>query len=138
MSDGEDLWREDGTPRREHPRCVFCGADEIESSFDDAQCRACGWKGSLVELIELEFKVRPGLWLLDFLERREISLCSFALRIGMGRSIGKAQSNIRKYTHPPSAGPAAIRDPSHKMVVRWAIALGVDPGSFYRSRTAKE
>jgi hypothetical protein len=138
MSDGENLWREDGTPRRKHPSCVFCGADEIESSFDDARCRGCGWKGSLLEFYELEFKRRPSLWLLDFLERREISLCNFGLWLGMGRNAQSAQSNVRQYTHPRAAGPAGLKSPSHRMVVRWAIALGVDAGSFYRSRTAKE
>jgi hypothetical protein len=138
MSDSENLWKPDGTPRRKHPTCVFCGADEIESSFDDARCRGCGWKGSLIEFCELEFKRRPSLWLLDFLESREISLCGFALRVGMGRNINSAQSNIRQYTHLTSAGLVGLKEPSRKMIVRWAISLGVDPGSFYRSRTAKE
>lgn len=141
MSEAENLWKTDGTARHKHPLCVFCGKDEVGSSFDDAWCSACGWKGSLTEFCELEFKRRPGLWLLDFLESRGISLCGFALWVGMGKNIHAAQSNIRLYTHPTIAGPGRmgrIRSPSNKMVIRWSSFLGVDPGSFYRSRTAKE
>jgi hypothetical protein len=138
MSESENFWKADGTPRRKHPRCVFCGEDEIGSSFDTAWCHACAWKGSLTEFLELEFKRRPGLWLLDFLDSRGVSLCGFALWIGMGQNIKDAQSNIRKYTHTTTTGPAGITSPSNKMVIRWASFLGVDPGSFYRSRTAQE
>jgi hypothetical protein len=138
VSEGENLWKSDGTPRHKHPPCVFCGEDDVGSSFDDAWCGACGWKGSLTEFCELEFKRRPGLWLLDFLESRGVSLGRFALWNRMGQNIGKAQSNIRKYTHPTKAGPGSIKSPSNKMVIRWASFLGVDPGSFYRSRPAKE
>jgi hypothetical protein len=138
MSENQNLWKDDGTPRRKHPPCVFCGKDEISSEFDKAQCSGCGWSGSLTELLELEFRIRPGAWLLEFLARRELELGKFALWNGLGADIKQALSNIRRYTHQTSKGPRSIKQPSSEMLIRWSAYLGVDPGSFYRSRTAKE
>jgi hypothetical protein len=43
-----ELWDENGTPRRPHRPCPQClSSDEVGSSFDDAWCCTCSWKGSL-------------------------------------------------------------------------------------------
>jgi hypothetical protein len=139
MSESQNLWKEDGTPRGKRPKCVFCGENKIGSSFDEAWCNSCGWKGTLTQLVELEFQARPGAWLLEFLEQREIQLGAFALWLGLGQDYQGALANIRKYTHQtPKGGPDGIKFPRTQMVIRWASYLGIDPGLFYRPRTAKE
>lgn len=47
------LYDEYGTPTSKHPNCPRCDEDEIGSHFDDAWCCACGWRGSLAELLAL-------------------------------------------------------------------------------------
>jgi hypothetical protein len=141
MSDGQNLWREDGAPRHPHPACPFCGAAEVGSLFDDAWCHACAWKGTLTTLLEFDLRRRPGRWLLELLEERGLSLGAFGLRIGAGRGDHAALANIRRYTHPsPGAdangrgkdGRPVIKSPSEAMVVRWAEYFGVDVGLFYQ------
>jgi hypothetical protein len=135
MSEGKNMWRDDGAPRRPHPACPFCGEDEIGSHFDKAWCCACSWKGTLTDLLELELRRRPGARLLEFLETREIPLGRFATDIGVD------PANIRRYTNPPKSadakgrdkeGKPAIKWPKTKMVLRWATYLDVEVGSFYR------
>jgi len=136
MSKSQNFWKEDGTPRRKLPKCVFCGEDKLGSEFDDAWCLACNWKGSFTDLLLLEFKARPGARLLEYLDRHGISLSDFALWNGLGANRQAALANIRRYTHPTAKlGP---KSPSDEMLNRWAKYLGVDAGSFYRARAAKE
>lgn len=47
------LYDINGTPLRKQPDCPRCGEDEIGSSFDNAWCHRCGWRGSLVALLTL-------------------------------------------------------------------------------------
>ncbi len=133
------FWKEDGTPKREHPECPFCDAAAVESEFDKAWCRSCHWNGSLAELLEADIRRRPGANLLSFLETRGISLGEFAGQLWEGQTYPAALANIRKYTHPsPSKGIATLIWPGAPMLLRWAELLGVDPGSFLRQRREKE
>ena len=122
---GANLWHDDGTPRRPHPACPFCGADKIRSKYDDARCMGCLWKGTLTELAEFDLIRRPGARLLEFLETRGIGLAQFATEIGSDLA------NIRRYTHP-KIGTDSVRCATPKTIVRWAAHLDVDVGSFYR------
>jgi hypothetical protein len=132
------LWKDDGTPAREHPACPFCDADAVESKFGEAWCRSCKWDGELAELLEADIRRRPGANLLSFLATRDISLADFAGQLWDGSRVA-ALANIRKYTHPSKVkGPAALTWPGAAMLQRWAELLGVDPGSFHRPRREKE
>jgi hypothetical protein len=133
------LWKEDGSPKRDHPECPFCDADAVESEFDAAWCRSCRWSGRLAELLEADIRRRPGSNLLSFLATRGISLGDFAGQLWEGQPYAGALANIRKYTHPSKTkGPAALCWPGAAMLLRWAELLGVDPGSFMRPRREKE
>jgi hypothetical protein len=44
-------WDALGTPTAKQPDCYLCGEDEIGSTFDTAWCCACGWHGSLTDLL---------------------------------------------------------------------------------------
>jgi hypothetical protein len=132
------LWKEDGTPVREHPACPFCDADAVESEFGDARCRSCHWKGELADLLEADIRRRPGANLLSFLATRNISLTDFAVHLWGGGRVA-ALANVRKYIYfSPTKGPAALTWPGAAMLLRWAELLGVDPGSFLRPRREKE
>lgn len=138
MSDGANLWHDDGSPRRPPPPCPLCGADQIRSNFDDAWCAGqgrCKWRGTLTELAEIELRRRPGARLLEFLEARGLDLGDFAFAVGMASKKSDALSNIRRYTHTsPVERASATRSPTEAMVVRWAAYLGVDAGEFYRAK----
>jgi hypothetical protein len=53
-AEASGLWDEYGRPLHPHTGntvCPKCGEnDEVGSSFDDAWCCHCGWRGSLTEL----------------------------------------------------------------------------------------
>lgn len=136
MSESENLWKPDGTPRQQHPLCPFCGADKIRSKFNEAWCDGrggCKWKGTLLELVEFDLQRRPGAQLLELLQVRGVSLGRFAFDIGLGSTLAAAQANIRHYTHPtPGSGTSSLTWPKAAMVVRWATYFGVDVGRFYQ------
>ncbi len=133
------LWKEDGSPKREHPECPFCDADAVESEFNAAWCRSCHWQGDLAALVEGDIRRRPGANLLIFLETRGQTLGAFARQLWPSAEYAAALANIRKYTHPTkSRGPAALSWLGPAMLQRWAELLGVDPGSFMRPRREKE
>lgn len=75
----------------------------------------------------VELARRPGANLLRLLKKQGRDLTEFAVEVGMGSQPRHALANVRQYTHgqePPW--------PRVEMVQRWATALNVDPGEFYR------
>jgi len=82
----------------------------------------------------LDIRQRPGKRLLAILaERGDISLGDFAVAAGMGSTRDNALTAAKKYTHVLAGDPSRIKWPGPAMIARWAKALGVDPGEFYRS-----
>lgn len=45
------LYNEHGTILAKRADCHRCGEDEIGSHFDAAWCHACGWRGTLADLL---------------------------------------------------------------------------------------